>query len=394
VSACLLEAGPGVIRQLCCGRTVADDSAMAALDGIDDPVTLVDDRPVAIGSLWRTILQSLHCDRPRRVVVIHPSWWGQARVATVSAAAQGLADHVEFRPRAWLLARDSPPPTVVVEIAQRLMVVTGAAVRAEPRRGEPQRDAEAVARAIASMTTNQAATVVIDAPGSVSGARDVATMIAERLPAGLAVLQVDDAGLQRLATSAVLGDEQDRDSGHPPGGRWRRRALTVLVPVTVAAVGLSAYSHRAPPQAVGMPTTFLVEGRVAVQVPAHWTTQRVIAGPGSARVQVTSPSDPQLALHVTQSPAGAQTLAGAAESLKHAIDAEPPGVFVDFNPSGVSASRPAVTYREVRPDHDIRWSVLLDGAIRIAIGCQNRRGDDDAMREVCELAVRSARVLD
>ena len=50
------------------------------------------------------------------------------------------------------------------------------------------------------------------------------------------------------------------------------------------------------------PTTFLVEGRVALTVPATWPTQRVIAGPGSARVQVTSPSDPEVALHVTQSP--------------------------------------------------------------------------------------------
>ena len=47
---------------------------------------------------------------------------------------------------------------------------------------------------------------------------------------------------------------------------------------------------------------FLVEGRVALTVPASWLTQRVIAGPGSARVQVTSPSDPEVALHVTQSP--------------------------------------------------------------------------------------------
>ncbi len=43
------------------------------------------------------------------------------------------------------------------------------------------------------------------------------------------------------------------------------------------------------------PTTFLVEGAVALTIPADWTTARVLAGPGSARVQVTSPIDPELA---------------------------------------------------------------------------------------------------
>lgn len=361
------------------------------MDAIDDPVALVDERPVAIESLWHEVLQSLLCDRPERVIIVHPSWWTESRVATVSSAAQVLADDVELRPRAWLLARSSPLPAVVVEIAPRLVVVSGTRVRAEPRRGEPQRVAEAVARVIAGMTSDRAA-VVIDAPGSVPGAGAVATMIAERLSSGLAVLQVDDARLQRLAVSAIPGDDEP---GVDVVGRGRRRyhGFFVVVPLIAAAMGLIAYSHHAPPEPGGIPRTFLVEGRVAMQVPAGWTTQRVTAGPGSARVQVTSPSDPQLALHLTQSPVGAETLAGAAESLKDAIDAEPPGVFVDFNPAGVSAGRPAVTYREVRADHDIRWSVVLDGQVRIAIGCQNRRGDEDAMRDVCESAVRSAHAV-
>jgi type VII secretion-associated protein (TIGR03931 family) len=121
--------------------------------------------------------------------------------------------------------------------------------------------------------------------------------------------------------------------------------------------------------------------------------QRVLAGPGSARVQVTSPSDPDVALHVTQSLVAIGTLDATAESLKHAIDAEPAGVFVDFNPAGNSAGLPAVTYREVRTGHDIRWTVLVDKAVRISIGCQSRHGHDEAVRQVCELAVRSARAL-
>ncbi|MGB9308134.1 MAG: type VII secretion-associated protein, partial [Mycobacterium sp.] len=141
------------------------------------------------------------------------------------------------------------------------------------------------------------------------------------------------------------------------------------------------------------PTTFLVEGRVALTVPANWPTQRVLAGPGSARVQITSPSDPEVALHVTQTPVAGETLGSAAERLKRAIDAEPAGVFVDFNPTGSSAGRPAVTYREVRAAHQVRWSVLVDGAVRISVGCQSRPGGDDAVRQVCEQAVRTAHAV-
>jgi type VII secretion-associated protein (TIGR03931 family) len=110
-------------------------------------------------------------------------------------------------------------------------------------------------------------------------------------------------------------------------------------------------------------------------------------------VQVTSPSDAEMSLHVTQSRVALDSLSATAESLKQAIDAEASGVFVDFNPAGNVAGRPAVTYREVRPGHDIRWTVLVDKAVRISVGCQSRRGQEDAMRRVCDLAVRSARAL-
>ena len=86
-------------------------------------------------------------------------------------------------------------------------------------------------------------------------------------------------------------------------------------------------------------------------------------------------------------------LAGAADRLRHAIDTEPSGVFVDFNPAGVSAGRPAVTYREIRATHDVRWTVLLDGAVRISVGCQSRPNAQDAVREACEQAVRSAHAI-
>jgi type VII secretion-associated protein (TIGR03931 family) len=143
-----------------------------------------------------------------------------------------------------------------------------------------------------------------------------------------------------------------------------------------------------------LPTTFAVEGRVALEVPAAWPVRRVVGGPGSARLQITSPTDPELALHVTQSRVALSSLAATAEFIKDAIDAAPAGVFVDFNPSDRGTGRPAVTYREIRAGHHIRWTVWVDKAVRISIGCQSRSGGGDAVSQECDLAVRSARVLD
>lgn len=401
MSSTVLEAGPAAIRQLSGGETtfVERELATAALNGIDDPVTLVDDRPVCVDELWRTVLRSTGCQD--RLILVHPSWWSTIRVERVTAAARTVVDQVVPRPRSWLLAQatpaGAPQPAVLVEIAEAIVVVTGAAVAAEPRRGEPQAVAEAVIGAIGTMSSGSDAAVLIDAPGGIGGARALAAMIADRLRigGGRTVVCIDDARLRRLATAAVSDDDEfEGVLGDSP--RRRHRALlllALLIAAAIWAISANPFTRPGTPAPVAMATTFLVEGHVAVEVPAQWGTQRVVAGPGSARVQVTSPSDRQVALHITQSAVADQTLAGAAEALKRAIDAEPPGVFVDFNPSDSSAGRPAVTYREVRAGHDIRWSIVLDGALRIGIGCQSRSGDDQAVHDACELAVRSARAV-
>ena len=403
----VVEVGPSAIRQLCCGgNTVADDEMVrAAFDGIDDPVTLVDLRPMTVDSLWRIVLASVDCGSPERAIVVHPSWWAPTRIAVVSAAAQVLADEVVMRPRSWLLAQASPQEsqhsTVAVEIADCFVVITGAAVVAKTRRGEPRRVVQAVVRSILDMTLDGTATVVIDAPSKVAGAGALAAMIAEDLSAtdGVAAVQVGDVRLRELAAGVIRDDDSTCESdciqaaGRSNRRRWMLALAVLLIIAVVGVLGMLAPRRHAAPAQVAVPTTFLVEGLVALEVPAQWSIQRVVAGPGSARVQVTSPSDPEVALHVTQSRVAIGTLDAAAESLKHAIDVEPAGVFVDFNPVGNSAGRPAVTYREARSAHDIRWTVLVDKAVRISIGCQSPHGHDDAVRQVCELAVRSARAV-
>lgn len=404
----VIEAGPGAIRRLCCGTSLvtAANSEMArgALDAIDDAVALVEDRPVAVDSLWRAVLQSLAGRTHDSVAIVHPSWWTASRVEVVSTAAAGLADDVVTRRRSWLLTQAPsvlPLTPVVVEIADRLVIITGAVVAAERRDDEPHRVAETVTRVVAKMTAGTAGTVLIDAPTTIAGAAALGTIIANQLrvaDADLNVVEIDDAELRSLAVKVLSADDEPEVAGAEPVARMRsRRRLKAFMLVAVAAVGpavaMLGGGHRSVPATNDIPTTFLVEGRLALTVPAQWSTRRVVAGPGSARIQVTSPTDPEIVLHITQSPVADESLSGTAEVLRRAIDAEPSGVFVDFNPSARSAGRPAVTYREVRAGHDIRWTVLLDGRLRISIGCQSPPGGEAAVREVCELAVRSAHAL-
>lgn len=415
----MIETGPGTIRRLCCGTNgvAADDVSEIvgeALSAIDDRVALVGERPVTVDSLWCAALRSVICTHSNGMVLVHPSWWSSARVGVVTAAAKALTAEVLVRPRSWLLTQASRAQgaqheaTVVVEVAERLVMITGADPIAISRTAETDCVAEEVATVIAGITTEMTAAVLIDAPSGVAGASALATAIAGAVRrGGRAVLEIGDARLLRLARSALsVPDEPStpRGTGSSAGVRSRARVVTglagaaivlaALSPAITAVVADGRRGGSLPATGRTAPTTFLVEGRVALTVPANWSAQRVVTGPGSARVQVTSPSDPEVALHVTQSPVARETLSGTAERLKRAIDAEPAGVFVDFNAAGVSVGRPAVTYREVRVSHQVRWTVWLDGPVRISVGCQSRPGDDQAVRDACEQAVRSAHAIE
>lgn len=406
----VVEAGPGTIRRLCCATTTVVDDEMAdivraALGAIDDRVALVGERPVAVDALWEDALRSATRGHCGGMVVVHPSWWPASRVGVVRKAAAAVAG--QTRTRSSLLrqaSRAAPDATVVVEIAERLVAITASEVTAVPRTAEPQSVAHDVAGVVAAMAPEA---VLIDTPSTVVGAPAVAVLIADALRGGGRnfpdILEINDIRLARLARSAyrATGEPSGPAATAPAGpGRPRGRTLSGLVAaaIVVAAAAPTALTMGrpgvvAPKPVETAPTTFLVEGRVALSVPATWAAQRVVSGPGSARVQVTSRANPDVALHITQSPVAGETLSGTAERLKHAIDAEAAGVFVDFNPSGTSAGRPAVTYREVRPGHHVRWTVLLDGPVRISIGCQSRAGDEDAVRDACDQAVRSAHAI-
>lgn len=369
---------------------------MAALD---DRWASVHGRVVPADALWRSVLQSLRCG-DTGALLLYPSWWPSPRIDMVAAAATVL-DDVELRPRSWLLERAaSAGHTAVVEIAERLVAIAGGAV---PRIGAPCAVADEVIERIDEIGC-RTATIVIDVPSAVCGAPALAAMIGDRVRrCGGTTIEIDDARLARLASSASRSTAalspsppfavEKTDDTRP---RHRRPGRLAAAGVVLAATGpaLATLADGGVTTGVAPAPAVLVEGRVAVSVPGDWLVRRVVAGPGSARVQVTSPSDPEAALHITQSAIADDTQSAVAEQLRRAIDAEPRGVFVDFDPDGVSAGRPAVRYREVRPSHHVRWTVLVDGPLRISIGCQSRPGGERAVGAACEQAVRTAHAVE
>lgn len=383
-AALVLEVGPALVRAL--GATAGPDPhpglAEAALDGLDEPVVLLGERPVAVDRLWATLLAGLVAGGAGPVLLVCPSWWPRSRIQRVRAACAG---NPLVLTRATAAARRRGPGVVLVELATGLAAVSAAGSTEVLSGWDPARVADA-ARAAGHE-------VLLDAPLGVPGASDAAAAIREALRAeGADAVAVDPA---ELAVEVAAG------SGRPRALRTaaRRPALLAGAGVLVGAlvVGILPTGPGSPAErsaSGSAPAPRLVEGRVAVVIPPDWPVTRVTDGPGSPRVQVDSPGDPDAALHITQSHTPGSGLVEAADVLGRAVaTARPAGVFVDFRADGQAGGRPAVTYREVRPGRVIVWSVLHDGATRIGIGCQSAPQRAESIRAACRDAVRSAREL-
>lgn len=269
-------------------RRPAPDLVEAALDWIDDPVGLVDGRPVPSTVIWRDLILASAGAQCGALTVVYPDDWPLPRVNRVRSAAEA--------------------------VAVRPVLVTRDRWNGGTRR------------------------------------------------------RVRLLGWPAILRPAI----------------WRPALAVVLVAVVAAALA-GRYEGQPSPAAVS-----LVQGRVAVLIPSDWTVGYLVDGPGSPRVLIGSPDDSQTALNITWAHAPGITLAETAETLRRVAVAEPVGVF-DFALSESGGSRPAVTYREMRPGRVVRWAVFIDGVTRIAVGCQGAPGRLITVLGPCLQAVRSAR---
>lgn len=368
----MLELGPAVLRRPGADIAVPAPLLAAALDGIDDPLVLIDERPVRVDDLLRSLIAQALGSRCSSVQVVHPSSWPAPRVARVVRAAAASADRVVAAPR----CRAAGPGAVVIEIDREVVTVCAGGGLTVLGRD----DATAVAHAAARHAADD--DIVVDIPPGLPGAMGTASAI--RAALAYRGLVADDVG-------SVIGD--DVDATGVRGRIWLQRNVIGVCAIPVLALTIGLGSHSPAPVSPAAPSevrSTVVEGRVAVAVPEGWTVERLTRGPGSRRVKVSSPADPDQALHITQSYAPGSTVADTVAVLGRAAAGH--AEFVDVRAEDVGG-RPAVTYREDRPPRVIRWTVLLDGSTRIAIGCQSRRGGPDGIGKACEQAIRSAREL-
>lgn len=385
--------GPASIHRLPCTAASSVDVPMeqAVLDGGDGRTVLAGTEPIPLPVAWRAVLRPL-LDDADRTLLIHPSWWPVTRVDTVRDAAADLVRDVEMVSRAELLVsrRGVASSATVVEIAAHavLVVSAGVPISLGLRSSAPEHVAGEVVAAVLDRGGRRA--VLVDAPPPVPGAEVLASLIVGMLTAArIRVEVVSQDQMFSAAGTLATGVEPPVTS---PGRRRRGGPLTAGAAVAAAVAAGAMWwpaPHSAGPSA--RPVSALVEGRVALDVPVGWTVQRVTDGPGSARVQVMSTSEGGPILHLTQSRAPDADMASTATVLRRAVDGEADGIFVDFNPIDTRSDRPAVTYREVRPGREILWVVLVDGDVRISIGCQHATGQWSTVAAPCEEAVRSAR---
>lgn len=377
MSAAVVEVGPTAV---CGPKCPEPELVSAALEAIDDGLTLLEERAVSVPELWAELLRVAIAGADS-VVLVCPTWWPHPRIDRVRAAAAKSATTVEVVGRTAVLHRETR--ATVVEIAPELVVVTRAGAHAVVI---PNCDDEIAAKVTAAV--GPAGPVLVDVPASMR-AGPLADGIVKQLrrSAVSAHLAHEDA-VHRAAARSVPSDEVVPG---PDGGN--RRRLVAMAGAVVAAVAvICGLGLHGTADVSDSSATLLVEGRIEVLVPASWPVQRITSGPGSARLEVTSPSDDDVSLHLTQSLGPAQAdLTQTAAALGTALADEPSDVFVDFDPAGSAAGRSAVTYRELRPDHHVVWAVLMDRGVRIAIGCQSGPGREYTVRDVCDRAITSAR---
>ncbi|MCV7281981.1 type VII secretion-associated protein [Mycolicibacterium flavescens] len=368
MSAAVVEVGPAAVRG---PGAVAAELVSAALAAVDDDLALVDDRAVPVPDLWGEVLGAAAAGADT-VVLVCPTWWPTDRIDRIRKALGATEVEVITRTAAIDRARGE----TVVEIAAEVTVVTrpGAPAAVVPNLGPAVTD-----RVLAAL--GRSGPVVIDAPTGVP-----ADALVEGLRKALGQSRIPC----RLVGDEVLSVAPLRSSGAEPVAP-RRRGVVLIVAAVAAVIGCGALLLRGLPEAPEPATELLTEGRVKVLVPAGWPVRRITSGPGSARLQIISPTEGDVSLHLTQSPGPAHAdLAQTAAALRAALADEPADVFVDFNAADTVAGRAAVTYRELRADRNVRWAVVVDAGVRIAIGCQSATGREWAVREACDQAIRSA----
>lgn len=118
----VLEIGADTVRVAAGpGGPVNPRLAEAAVQWIDDPIGLYDERPVAVADLWRAVMAAAAGGEP--LVIVHPDDWTDHRIDRVVAAANAVVDEVMAVPRRqWGASADSRTAPEPIKRPRRTLV--------------------------------------------------------------------------------------------------------------------------------------------------------------------------------------------------------------------------------------------------------------------------------
>lgn len=355
------------------GKTAAE-LADAAIACLDDDIGLVGTNVHDSQKIWADTIAAAAGHSATELTVICPALWTSSRIDRIRQAALTVAPQVRIQDRRDALRRAAGQPRApVLEVGQDLVLLAHPDRPAVVlRRGSP------AVVATVQHTLADDPCVIIDVPAGIAGAGQLAAELAGPLRA-------------RGADVTILGCADLWPIAEAPRSVSGRQSKLLLAAAAAAVIVLLALAvltgprSPAPSATTAAEPTWVVEGRVAMQVPVGWAVDRVTSGTGSARLRVTAP-DHGRSIHLTQTPVPTRpSLAQSARTLRAAAAGLRAGVIVDFNDAATASGRPAVTYREIRSDTAVQWTVLIDDTVRIAIGCQG-----PGVADACDMAVRSA----
>lgn len=425
-----MQVVPGRIHARWADRTVTIPAA-APEPGSDD-----DAHPAAL--LGYAAATAGAPDDLDTVMVVHPTEWGERRRAQLHTAARQVARHAVLVTAAVAARRTAPlgdgERYAVVEVDGAGVTTTALTapdggvdrLARDSDLDEGLLDSPAGARRLDALIRNVCGSVdpdvvlVTGSPGEPPG-MPLCERIAERLGRGIRVLPV--------AASEMLAAVPDPDPGPPadaaaaprwlhtepasrPGRRMRRGVAVVAVVAAAAAVGLVwTAGHRADlheeivnapagdtagatpgtrsstPRA---PSVRHVLGPVRLELPEGWTL-RDPAGADRAELVPVGGNDRRIVL-VHSVLRRHLDLYGVGEVLARRA-AERGGVIRDLDTDTTFADRPVIAYVEAPDDFSlVRWFVVVESGIQVAVGCQFLAGEWSGIKNECEQAVHTVAV--
>src|SRR3954451_14774588 len=206
----VVEVGPVTVR----GPNPTDAVWVSAgIDDIDDELTLIDDRPVTVADVWRTVMHDVVGGSAETIVLVCPTWWAPSRVDCVRGAASTVTADVVVLRRVDVLRDGMPDPlATVVEFAPEFVVVS------RPEGG--------VRVAAGGEVDSVVATIPVSMPVVVDAAEGVAlpfvAAIADRLRAnGVAVTIADRDWVRRRMEPPPMHDDVPVADARPSTSRGR-----------------------------------------------------------------------------------------------------------------------------------------------------------------------------